>query len=150
MIERKLLVDPEKERQYYFPINTNQVEDLLGKVLTQLEVMNLRNEKATKDVFRQLLWQWYGTVQENSLRSYQNCLAPIFSYSEDGRVLKDGPQTNRWGYSCPNGCDWYNGAACSSCPPDPDTWLEFEADREQEKEMREVYKQYKAGKLTLT
>lgn len=115
MIERKLLIDPEKEGRYLFPVGTSQVEDLLGKVLTHLELMNLRNEKAAKDVFRQLVWRWYDGVQENSLHSYQNCIAPIYCYTDDGRVRKDGPQTNRWGYMCPNGCG--ENEDCSMCPP---------------------------------
>lgn len=120
MIERKLLVDVGKERQYHYPINVSQVENLLGNILTQLEVMNLRNEKATKDVFRQLVWRWYDNAQENSITSYQNCLAPIFSYTEDGRIRDKGPQTNRWGYMCPNGCEQDPKMGCNMCPPSPE------------------------------
>jgi len=111
----KTSVNPEKFDRYYFPVNVNQVEDLLGKTLTQLEVMNLRNEKATKDVFRQLIWSWYNNVQENSLTSYQQCIAPIFDFSDHGEVLEKGPQTNRWERICPNRCD--GNTDCSECPP---------------------------------
>lgn len=116
--EIKTSVNPEKFDRYYFPVNVSQVEDLLGKTLTQLEVMNLRNEKATKDVFRQLIWSWYGNVQENSLTSYQGCIAPIFSFSDHGEIV-EGPQTNRWERICPNGClqGMSEGSACSECPP---------------------------------
>lgn len=110
-----MTVDPEKYDRYYFPISVKQVEDLLGKTLTQLEVMNLRNEKATKDVFRQLIWGWYNNVQENSLTSYQGCIAPIFDFSDHGEIVENGPQTNRWDRICPNGCD--AGDRCSECPP---------------------------------
>ena len=108
-------VDPMRYGKYYFPINVNQVEDLLGKTLTQLEVMNLRNEKATKDVFRQLIWSWYSAVQENSITSYNGCIAPIFDFSDHGELVKDGPQTNRWDRLCPNGCD--ENSSCGECPP---------------------------------
>ena len=107
-------VNPEKLDRYYFPINVDQVKDLLGKTLTQLEVMNLRNEKATKDVFRQLIWSWFSNVQDNSVTSYQGCIAPIFDFSERGEIVKDGPQTNRWEPICPNRCG--ENASCSECP----------------------------------
>lgn len=120
MNEIQVSVDPMKFDKYYFPINVNQVEDLLGKTLTQLEVMNLRNEKATKDVFRQMIWNWYSGVQENSMTSYQGCIAPIFSFSNHGEILPKGPQTNRWDRICPNGCNQENKMGCSQCPPRAD------------------------------
>lgn len=115
----RVSVNPDKFDRYYFPINVNQVEDLLGKTLTQLEVMNLRNEKATKDVFRQLIWSWFGNVQENSTTSYQGCIAPVFSFSDHGEII-DGPQTNRWERLCPNGCEKDSKMGCSECPPAAD------------------------------
>lgn len=113
----KTSVDPMKFDKYYFPINVNLVEDLLGKTLTQLEVMNLRNEKSTKDIFRQMIWQWYSDVQENSMTSYQGCIAPIFDFSDHGEIIENGPQTNRWDRICPNGCSKDDKTACSECPP---------------------------------
>lgn len=112
-------IDPTNYDKYYFPISVKQVESLLGKALTQLEVMNLRNEKATKDVFRQMIWNWYSDVQENSLTSYRGCIAPVFDFSDHGEVVKDGPQTNRWHRICPNRCK--GNGACSECPPSPTT-----------------------------
>lgn len=64
---------------FYFPINVFLVEDLLGKVLTQIEAMGLREsvEKANKDIARQMIWKWYDAVQENSISSHKGCIAPI-------------------------------------------------------------------------
>ena len=74
-------LDPNKNAvgDYYFPINVRQMEDLVGKVLTQVESMNLREnvEKAAKDVFRQQLWRWFDSVQENSISSWKLCIGPI-------------------------------------------------------------------------
>lgn len=68
-----------KPYAYYFPINLAQVEELLGKMLTHVEAMNLPAgvEKANKDLVRQSIWQWYSDVQENSMTSYQGVIAPI-------------------------------------------------------------------------
>lgn len=121
-------VDPMKIDRYYFPIDVSQVENLLGQMLTQVEAMNLREqvEKANKDIVRQRIWKWFEDVQENSLTSYQGCIAPIFDFSENGTIVKSGPQTNRWGYICKNGChkSRTQGSkaidACSECPPYPE------------------------------
>lgn len=111
-------VTPEKIEKYYFPINLSQVEDLLGKMLTQVEAMNLRGtvEKANKDIVRQRIWKWFEEVQENSLTSYKGCIAPIFDFSDHGEVVKNGPQTNRWNRLCPN-CGEGTTSSCSECPP---------------------------------
>lgn len=73
---------------YYFPANTKQFEDLVGKMLTQVEAMNLREsvEKANKDIVRQILWNWWSGVQENSLTSSGRCIGPILAPNSDGRV----------------------------------------------------------------
>jgi hypothetical protein len=64
---------------FYFPINVNQVEDLLGKMLTHVEAMGLPHspEKANKDLIRQSIWNWFGQVQENSITSFNGCIAPV-------------------------------------------------------------------------
>lgn len=64
---------------FYFPINVNQVKDILGKMLTHVEAMNLPSEasKANKDLVRQTIWAWFSDVQENSLTSYRGCIAPV-------------------------------------------------------------------------
>lgn len=67
------------EGDYYFPINTFQVRDLIGKMLTHVEAMGLTPsaEKANKDLIRQTLWRWFSDVRENSITSYRGCIAPI-------------------------------------------------------------------------
>lgn len=79
-------IDPMRIEQYYFPINLRQFENLVGKVLTQIEAMNLneRSEKANKDIARQTLWNWWGDAQENSLTSSELCIGPIFAPTSDG------------------------------------------------------------------
>jgi hypothetical protein len=116
--EIRTSVNPERLDKYYFPINLNQVKDLLGKMLTHVEAMNLREgvEKANKDLVRQHIWKWFAEVQENSLTSYKGCIAPIFSFSDNGEIVKDGPQSNRWNKLCPN-CGDGTSSKCSECPP---------------------------------
>jgi hypothetical protein len=65
--------------EFWFPINQWQMDNLVGRVLTHIEAMNLPENvlKANKDLVKQSLWGWYGDVQENSLTSYQGCIAPI-------------------------------------------------------------------------
>lgn len=116
--EIRTSVVPEKIEHYYFPVNLSQVKDLLGKMLTQVEAMNLRGtvEKANKDIVRQRIWKWFEEVQDNSLTSYKGCIAPIFDFSDHGEVVKNGPQTNRWHKLCPN-CGDGTTSSCSECPP---------------------------------
>jgi hypothetical protein len=63
----------------YFPIRHTQVRDILGKVLTQIEAMNLpaSAEKANKAIFTQMLWRWFDEVMDNSATSSEGCIAPI-------------------------------------------------------------------------
>lgn len=77
--------------RYYFPVNTRQFEGLVGKMLTQIEAMNLREsvEKANKDMVRQILWGWWNDAQENSLTSYQLCIGPILAPNDTGAVSND-------------------------------------------------------------
>jgi len=81
-------IDPSKIDRYYFPSNVRQFEDLVGKMLTQVEAMNLREsvEKANKDVVRQILWSWWSGVQENSMTSSGLCIGPVLAPNSDGRV----------------------------------------------------------------
>ena len=70
----------------YFPINNSQINTLLGRVLTQLETMNMpdKAEKANKVIFKQMIWRWFDEVMENSVTSSDGCIAPIrLSYDED-------------------------------------------------------------------
>lgn len=79
-------IDPMRIEQYYFPVNLRQFENLVGKVLTQIEAMNLneRSEKANKDIARQTLWSWWNDAQENSITSSGLCIGPIFAPTSDG------------------------------------------------------------------
>lgn len=90
MIDKRKIVaiDPDKIEQYHFPVNVRQFEQLVGKVLTQIESMNLREtaEKASKDIARQTLWGWWNGVQDNSLTSSGLCIGPIFAPNSDGRA----------------------------------------------------------------
>lgn len=72
-------VNPMRIGEYYFPTNLQQVENLLGKMLTHIEAMNLPQtvEKANKDLVRQTLWKWWSDVQENSMTSYKGCVGPL-------------------------------------------------------------------------
>lgn len=74
----------EDERRFYFPVNSGLISSLVGKVLTQIESMNLseKTENANKDIFKQIIWTWFGDVQENSVTSKDACIGPIESYDE--------------------------------------------------------------------
>lgn len=75
----------EEPTNYWFPTNQSQVEMLMGRVLTQIEAMNLPPsvEKANKDVLRSVLWRWFGDVQENSLTSTNDVIAPIHTVAHN-------------------------------------------------------------------
>lgn len=88
-------IDPMQIDQYYFPVSTRQFEHLVGKVLTQIESMNLREtaEKASKDIARQTLWTWWSDAQDNSLTSSGLCIGPIFAPNATGVVTN---QPHQW------------------------------------------------------
>ena len=70
----------ENFEDYWFPIYHEQVRDILGKILTQIEAMNLpeRTEKATKAIFTQMVWHWFDQVMDNSATASPNSgLTPI-------------------------------------------------------------------------
>lgn len=77
----KIRLNPFQIERYYFPVNLSLFEDLVGKMLTHIEAVNLPPgvEKANKDLIRQSLWRWWEFVQENSLSSYKNCIGPIMA-----------------------------------------------------------------------
>lgn len=83
LVERKLpaMSDDyiERPNDFYFPINLSQFEDLVGKVLTQFEAINLPAsvEQANKQIIKQLLWRWYDGVQENCITSWRAIIGPI-------------------------------------------------------------------------
>lgn len=72
-------VNAEEIYAYYFPVTLHQVENLLGKMLTHIEAMNLpdKSEKANKDLVRQSIWKWWEDAQENSMTSWKGCIGPI-------------------------------------------------------------------------
>lgn len=114
----KIPVDPDKADQYHYPVNNSQIRGLDGRIKMQIESMALKDstEKALKDVFSNMLWNWFSDVQENSLSSWQNCLAPIYDFVPGGRINHSQLPTNRWYNVCPNGCvDPKEG--CNMCPP---------------------------------
>jgi hypothetical protein len=65
--------------ELYFPVNKGQVNDILGKILTQLEAMNLteKSERANKAIFKQMVWHWFDEAIDNSVTSANGCIAPI-------------------------------------------------------------------------
>jgi len=69
---------------YYFPVQAAQVRNLLGKILTHIEAMNLppRVEKANKDLVRQSIWDWWSEAMNNSTTSWGGCIGPIENIRE--------------------------------------------------------------------
>ena len=65
--------------ELHFPIDSSQVNDLLGQILTQIEAMNLseKSENANKAIFKQMIWHWFDEVMDNSWTSSNGCIAPI-------------------------------------------------------------------------
>lgn len=83
--------------EVYYPINHNQLRDLLGKMLTLLDAMNLpeRVHTAQKALIVQSAWLWWDGVYSNATTSYAGCIAPIVT--EKHKDSKFYP-SNRWGY----------------------------------------------------
>lgn len=79
----------------HYPVDHNQVRDLVGKLLTQLDAMALsdRAHRAARTLFVQQIWAWWGNVHENAVTSTQGCIAPV--------VMTPGAATpsNRWGWA---------------------------------------------------
>lgn len=63
----------------FFPINSDQVNRLLGKLLTHIDALGLPpgQAKANKDLIRQSLQQWFNEAKDNSRTSHRGCIAPI-------------------------------------------------------------------------
>ena len=84
----------------YYPLNHQQLRDLLGKLLTQLDAMALpdRAHRAAKTLLVQETWRWWDSVAENATTSAQGCIAPVVC---DSRNVPgwDGPFSNRWGWA---------------------------------------------------
>lgn len=79
----------------YYPVNHQQLRDLIGKLLTQLDAMALpdRAHKAAKTLLVQEAWRWWDSVAANSTTSYNGCIAPVVTKPN---LL--GPPSNRWGW----------------------------------------------------
>lgn len=87
----------------FFPTNHALVRDLLGKLLTQLDVMNLpdRAHRAAKTLIVAEVWRWWDYVTDNCVTSYEGCLAPIMMRTRPYQKTDDGdpsPPSNRWGW----------------------------------------------------
>jgi hypothetical protein len=87
----KIILNPYKIDKYYFPVSLEQVEVLLGKMLTHVEAMGLNSsaEKANKDLVRQSIWKWWDDAQENSLSSWKGCIGPILAESHTSPVASN-------------------------------------------------------------
>lgn len=86
---------------YYFPINLAQVKELEESLSTRLEMLNLskKAEDAAKQVFQEALYDWFYDVQQNSITSYQGCIAPIVTTSLDRSDDDKCYPSNRWGFN---------------------------------------------------
>lgn len=101
----------------YYPVNHQQLRDLLGKLLTQLDAMALpdRAHRATKTLLTQEVWRWWDGVAVNATTSYKGCIAPVVVHnggkvpkgvSTDGVVHEAAP-SNRWGWE--SEAQWLSG-----------------------------------------
>lgn len=102
----------------YYPVNHQQLRDLLGKLLTQLDAMALpdRAHRAAKTLLVQEAWRWWDGVAENATTSYLGCIAPIVLPEQVG-----GAPSNRWGWPSE---DAYL-ASLAPQPPDSGQTLTF-------------------------
>lgn len=84
----------------FYPLNHNQVRDLLGKLLTQLDAMGLpdRVHAANKALMMQAVWRWWDGVYSNATTSAVGCLAPVVTYN-NGKYVEGEPSSNRWGFA---------------------------------------------------
>lgn len=97
--------------EYFFPIQAAQVRNLIGKILTHVEAMNLpeRVEKANKDLVRQAIWDWWSSAVDNSTSSAGGCIGPI-EHIREARTSDDKPNRYVWhttvGELAPKRKDW--------------------------------------------
>lgn len=86
----------------YYTVSHLQLRDLIGKLLTLLDAMNLpdRVHHAQKALIVQSVWQWWDGVYENSTTSYKGCIAPIVITTElDAKISGDIYPSNRWTFN---------------------------------------------------
>lgn len=99
----------------YFPINHKLVRDLLGRLLTQLDVMNLsdRAHSAAKSLTVREVWRWWSYVCDNAVTAGMGCLAPVVV---DEDAAEDEPLSNRWGWKSEQ--EWHTSLTAQSDDPD--------------------------------
>lgn len=86
----------------YFPVNHQQLRDLIGKVLTHLDAMNMpdRAHRAARTLLTNEMWQWWNGVYENATTSYKGCIAPVvMDASRTPSDSEETPPSNRWGWA---------------------------------------------------
>lgn len=83
----------------FYPVNHQQLRDLLGRLLTQIDAMVLpdRPHRAAKTLLTQQVWRWWDGVADNATTSYLGCIAPIV-VANGGRVVDGVEPSNRWGW----------------------------------------------------
>lgn len=106
----------------YFPVNHQQLRDLLGKLLTHLDAMALpdRTHKAARTLMVAQVWSWWDSVADNATTSYKGCIAPVVMANRgvvakgaDGVVVEAAP-SNRWGWESEQ--QWLSGNPAQSNP----------------------------------
>lgn len=82
--------DPQTQ-DVWFPTYYYQFQFFEGKLLTHIEALGLSSgqEKATKDIFRQLVWDFYGDIASNSKTAAVKELQPIVVNRSPNKELKD-------------------------------------------------------------
>lgn len=77
-IKERVEYDP-MTQDVWFPTNYYMFQTFEGKLMTHLEALGLpdKQEKATKDIFRQLMWDFYSDITENSRTAATEKLHPI-------------------------------------------------------------------------
>ena len=78
-------IDGQKHGSAYYPIIDYQVSNLVGQVMTQLEVTALNEVqlKALKSIFNQLLYGWFEEVKDNSRTAGVKYLHPFWIVDGD-------------------------------------------------------------------
>lgn len=104
----------------WFPVNHNQVRDLLGRLLTQLDAMGLpdRAHKAARTLITADVWRWFDAACYNATTSADGCLAPIVMTRTSwpvGEPPPAEPASNRWGWSSERA--WFDSRSASSQRP---------------------------------
>ena len=80
-------VDGKEHGSAHYPIIDYQVSNLVGKVLTQLELMPLSEVqlKAAKSIFNEMLRNWFEDIKDNSRTASTKHLHPFWVV--DGEIV---------------------------------------------------------------